>query len=469
MPVDRNYAQQLIQPEHGDRDDCPRGGLDLPSPIRVVGVGVDVMNVICALLESSPRCGASAPGALRMLRDEGHELGGYVVCRNDSKKLAVETENQRAFSLTQPACVLRQLVDDGLEIDGGAPNHLEKLTGYRLLFQGFSQLALASLLRLEQPRVLDGDDGLVRKGIDELDLAFGERAHFGAPYQDHPNCLTCVDQRDGERGAITELERPLPALGVFITFGQDVCDVNRSPFDDGTSCNEPTNNGPGELSNRAGHRNLPMVRDEVLTIAKHLKDRGVIRIAQARRGLDECIEHFLHVEGRAADDLQNIRGGGLLLQGFAKFVEESRVLDGYDGLVSKALNQLDLFVCKGTHLLSVNSHGSYGLRLPQHRHNEHRTNAKSPSCGEIGIVDLGNDIADVDDATVKYRSRGHAAMIEPHRPLLVERIKALRCHVVVSTEVHQCAVKAKHHGVSCFAKADCVTSYRVEDRLHIGR
>src|SRR5262249_49121236 len=151
-----------------------------------------------------------------------------------------------------------------------------------------------------------------------LDLAFGERAHFAAPYQDHPNCLACVDQRDGERSAITELERHLPALRIFITFGQDVCDVNRSPLDDGTSCNETTNNGPGELSNRAGHRNLPMVRDEVLTIAKHLKDCGVIRIAQARRGLYQRIEYFLHVERRPADDLQNIGGGRLLLQGFSQ-------------------------------------------------------------------------------------------------------------------------------------------------------
>src|SRR5262249_31014256 len=44
------------------------------------------------------------------------------------------------------------------------------------------------------------------------------------------------------------------------------------------------------------------------TIAKHLKDRSVIRIAQARCELDKCIEYFLHVERRPADDLQNIGG-----------------------------------------------------------------------------------------------------------------------------------------------------------------
>ena len=71
-----------------------------------------------------------------------------------------------------------------------------------------------------------------------------------------------MDERHGECGAITGLERILPALGVFITFGQDVCDVNGSQVDDGTPYNEPTCNGYGVLSNRAARGYLPLVRDE---------------------------------------------------------------------------------------------------------------------------------------------------------------------------------------------------------------
>src|SRR5499426_2926839 len=44
-----------------------------------------------------------------------------------------------------------------------------------------------------------------------LTSSIGEWAHFGAPNDDHPNCLAGVDQRDGEQGAITELERNLLA------------------------------------------------------------------------------------------------------------------------------------------------------------------------------------------------------------------------------------------------------------------
>jgi len=125
-----------------------------------------------------------------------------------------------------------------------------------------------------------------------------------------------VDQRDSERGAMTVLERPLPARGVFIPFGEYVCDVDRSPVDYGTRSHGLTLKRYSELSDRTDRGNLPMVRNEAQTVAKHLKNCRVICIAQARRGLDQRIEYFLHVERRTADDLQNIGCGRLLFQAF---------------------------------------------------------------------------------------------------------------------------------------------------------
>ena len=46
----------------------------------------------------------------------------------------------------------------------------EHLGGRGLLFQRLGQFAGARLHLLEQPRVLDGDDGLVGEGFDQLDL-----------------------------------------------------------------------------------------------------------------------------------------------------------------------------------------------------------------------------------------------------------------------------------------------------------
>ena len=64
-------------------------------------------------------------------------------------------------------------------------------------------------------------------------------------------------------------------------------------------------------------------------------------------GFYERLQHRLEVECRAADDLEHIGSGGLLLEQFAKLVEQAHVLDCDDGLGSKILQQFDLFVGKG--------------------------------------------------------------------------------------------------------------------------
>jgi hypothetical protein len=59
-----------------------------------------------------------------------------------------------------------------------------------------------------------------------------------------------VDERDAERGAEAGLKRKTPTLRIYIRFRQDIGDVNCSPIDDGTSCNEPTHERKRMVSNR---------------------------------------------------------------------------------------------------------------------------------------------------------------------------------------------------------------------------
>src|SRR5262245_32542598 len=186
--------------------------------------------------------------------------------------------------------------------------------------------------------------------------------------------IACVDQGDAERGAITELERMLPALGIFIRFGEHVCDLNCSAVDDGTPRNEPTSKWV-KVSDRGGRSNLPMVRDEAQTIAKYLKDCRVIRIAQSRCGLHQRIEYFLHVERRPADDLQNVGGGSLLFQGFRQLalarllsLEQSRVLNGDHRLVGEGLDQRDLLVIERRDPGPRQCDDADGLALQQQGH-----------------------------------------------------------------------------------------------------
>ena len=76
-----------------------------------------------------------------------------------------------------------------------------------------------------------------------------------------------------------------------------------------------------------------------------------VGLAQPRRRFDQRIEHGLQIERRAADDLEHVGGGGLLLQRFAQLVEQPRVLDGDDGLGGEVLTSS---IC-----LSVNGRTSW--------------------------------------------------------------------------------------------------------------
>ena len=50
----------------------------------------------------------------------------------------------------------------------------------RQLLDGTAQLARPRLQLLEEPNILDGDDGLVGKGLEERDLPLAEGARHGA-------------------------------------------------------------------------------------------------------------------------------------------------------------------------------------------------------------------------------------------------------------------------------------------------
>ena len=77
------------------------------------------------------------------------------------------------------------------------------------------------------------------------------------------------------------------------------------------------------------------------------ENHALVDGAQPCGRLDQCIEHRLQVEGRAADDFENVSGRGLLLQGFAQLGQQPRVLDGNDSLGSEVLDEFDLLVGKG--------------------------------------------------------------------------------------------------------------------------
>src|SRR5262249_16161310 len=118
-----------------------------------------------------------------------------------------------------------------------------------------------------------------------------------------------------------------------------------------------------------------VIRCEVVQLTVRPKDEPLLGCAKPRRVLDQSVENGLKLEGRAADDLEHVGGGGLLLQRFAELVEQPRILDRDHGLVGETLDQLDLLVGERSDLLPKNVDNTNQLALFEHRDREHCSKA----------------------------------------------------------------------------------------------
>src|SRR5262245_58945661 len=80
------------------------------------------------------------------------------------------------------------------------------------------------------------------------------------------------------------------------------------------------------------------IKDSILLTSNN----SLLGIAERRRRLNEGLQHCVQVEGRAANDLEHVGGGRLLLERLAQLVEQPRVLDCDDRLISEGLHECDL-------------------------------------------------------------------------------------------------------------------------------
>ncbi len=139
------------------------------------------------------------------------------------QQLTVESEDQRALGFAEPDRVLGQRLEDRLEIERGPPDHLEELAGRRLLLEGDPQLAVARLQFGEQADVLDGDDGLVGEGLQQLDVSRRERPPLRSLDDDDPRRRP-VGSQHGHGEQACQVGRPGHALQVVrvIRYVQDL-------------------------------------------------------------------------------------------------------------------------------------------------------------------------------------------------------------------------------------------------------
>jgi hypothetical protein len=90
-------------------------------------------------------------------------------------------------------------------------------------------------------------------------------------------------------------------------------------------------------------------RDTMSCVSRRVANLGDNSLAKAGGGLYHRVQRGLEIESRTTDDLEHICSGGLLLQGFGQVVrprlhllEQPNIVDRYDDLVGKCLDELYL-------------------------------------------------------------------------------------------------------------------------------
>src|SRR5215468_2898104 len=118
--------------------------------------------------------------------------------RSATKPLALAQENNRIVRLAKPARTLGDGFQHRLNVCRGSSDHTEDLACHGLLLQRLAQL-------VEQASVLDGDNGLLGKVAEKLDVLLAEWPHLLAVNGDdtnqrillvHRHCDHCADARD---------------------------------------------------------------------------------------------------------------------------------------------------------------------------------------------------------------------------------------------------------------------------------
>src|SRR5262249_56328244 len=102
---------------------------------------------------------------------------------------AIVAENQAVLGTANSDGILQQRLKDALEVERRSADDLEHVGRDSLLLQRFAQIIRALPQLVEQPRVLDGDDGLVGKILNQVDLLVDER----------PDLLTVNEVASGRR------------------------------------------------------------------------------------------------------------------------------------------------------------------------------------------------------------------------------------------------------------------------------
>jgi hypothetical protein len=303
-----------------------------PELVATRWIRVDIGHMVHRLREHGLLGRKARDGSVRGPESFGSGGGasrGASPGRCHADQLSIVSDDCHPPRVEQTHGAVGDGVEDRLHVCRRARDDLEDLTRRR-------QVAVARRQLIEQLDVLDRDDGLVGKSLEQADLGVREWPRRGLPNRDYSNRVPGMQHR--HRHETTETARA-SALGVVRWVFEDVGDVHYG------SAQHSAAGPPAVVWPHGVHRTRPVQAlagpvvgcDEMQELTVEPLKVTLHGVAESRGAPDDRVEDRLHIGGRAADDTQDPARRGLLVKRLLGFVEQPHVLDGDDGLVGKGL------------------------------------------------------------------------------------------------------------------------------------
>src|SRR5215467_444164 len=280
--VDTEGADQVVVFEHGHDDNgtnARQGRGDHPVWLSALvdGPRADIVDMNDPLRSHEVAERAPGPNSRGVIS----ELLRSPARREGSETAIHSLKDNAEFGIAEPRRVLEHRLKNRLERARRTADQLEHLRRGGLVFQSLLQLPCSRLLGFEQPRVLDGDDGLVGEGFEKLYLSIGKWAHLTAAECNCPDCFASADKGGDQYCVEAKPPGDRTDLWIFVRLRLQIGEVNCLSVEDCTPHDTATRQGHSASPTDRG--NVPVARNYAEDVAFLLQDRCVVRVAEGCR------------------------------------------------------------------------------------------------------------------------------------------------------------------------------------------
>ncbi len=207
-------------------------------------------------------------------------------------------------------------------------------------------------------------------------------------------------------------------------------------------------------------------RFEVIMATFGSRQDGHIGFAQPGRRLHQRIKNGLQIESRPADDLEHVSGSGLLLERFAQFIEQARILNSDNGLIGEASGQINLLFRKWMDAVSQKRHHTDRHSIPQEGHTQHRSETTKSLCFPHCVIGISLDVGDMNGPALEHGTARDCApagrdRMPPHEIFIFTRVPKIRRQAV------SVAFLQENHDIIRAAQSHGRFNERVQHRLQI--